>query len=545
MASTAPGQQSSARVFAALVAALACLALAGCGDRIADRIAAGFEQADEALERHRVRPPTGPDSDRPWQVLRDESRPYLGLAPIRTEAARLPPELDAEILIPRSAFPPGHTAVRDAFAASTGLQVRLAGEPVRIVTSLTAPDIAPEDGVGFLAFVNPDVEPLPWVGSASAFLDAWTGEAGYTWSWDGERVTVHRRISKVWTVNALAGPQQWSLAVSSSASGGGGGVSGGNEQSVAAEYVDDPFEEVRQSLHVAGEGKVILDISPSTGRVRAIGPPGAVAQVESALHELNRTTLRPLALTFSMYRITHRNRRTFELGIAGILRDVGNGFADIDVEIGGDTGLVIGTPAAGSTEDDVFGAVLKALRDVGSVRRLLSVDVPSLNGRPAQFYDLRDRVYLSEVSVTSQDDSGNTETSLQTATVSEGILISYRAQIIAHDEMLARIAINLLDPAEIRNFAVQDLTIQQPEQARRAIVSSQSIRTGEILVLTGFSDHLQAGEDRVGAGLLGESRWDADRRMTEQIMLVTARIGRPLGIVEESPGIAPMADASR
>ncbi len=533
---------------AALAVAAACLALAGCADLMADRIAAELEQADETIEKYRVRPPTGRGPDRPWQVLREESRPYLGLAPVRGRSSRLPPDLDIEIVVPRSPVPLSDTAVRDAFAVSTGLSVRLVGESVRlpVVSSPVTPDAAakrqPEVGAGFLVHDNPAVEPEPWVGRASTFLDAWAADAGYAWSWDDARVTVHRRITRVWTVNALAGPQEWTLAVSSTGAGGGDGVSGGNEQSVSATYTDDPFEEVRQTLGFAGQGEVLLDMSPSTGRVRAIGTPGAVARVETALRELNRTTLRPLALTFSMYRITHRNRRTFEVGVGGILRDLfnGNGFADIDVAIGGDTGLVVSSPAAGSGEDDTFAAVLRALRDVGSVRRLLSVDVPSLNGRPAQYFDLNDRAYLSEVSITSQAETGNIETSLETATVSEGILISYRAQIVAHDEMLARIAINLLDPAEIRNFSVGDVTIQQPQQSRRAIVSSQSIRTGEILVLTGFADRLQTGVDRLGTGLLGESRWDTDARMIEQVMLVSARIGRPLGIVEESAGLSPM-----
>ena len=521
------------------------------------------ERAEEEAERTSVgiarwlpENPVGRDT-KVFQVLQEESRPHLGLALVPEQRSGLPEELDEAFGLPRGRYT--HEGVARDFEGATGIPVVL-GEAY--VPGAAASAAAVEEGqvtapsvesaglggevVKFLAAPEEDTgqEPLNWSGTISRFLDEWTEEAGFDWEWDAarSRVVVKRSVSRSWIVNALAGKQEWGISVSSAATASAEGVTGGNNQSIQSTFDDDPWQEVRAQLRFAARGECDLDMSESTGRVSVTGLPDAVRRVERQLQELNRTTLLPVEVSFSMFRVEHRKQQSFDLGVAAVLRHIFG--TPLAVGIGGTNGIVIRRPS-NLRGPNTYSATVQALRDIGTVTRLLAVDIPSLNGRPAQFYDLFDRVYLSEYKVTTTEHGVSTE--LTPGTVSEGIMISYRSQIVAHDELLVRIAINILDKAQIETFspdAVQATTLQQPNQGRRAIKSSQSIRTGETLVLTGFADRFVQGSNKIGVGGEGISgvQDDGDRQRVEQVMLVTASIGRPLGIVEESAGIRPVVE---
>ncbi len=97
------------------------------------------------------------------------------------------------------------------------------------------------------------------------------------------------------------------------------------------------------------------------------------------------------------------------------------------------------------------------------------------------------------------------------------------------------------------NVSANQLQIQLPDDfSRRAISSTQAIRSDETLVLTGFADRSSSGSrsSPVGAGFApfpwGGVSGGTDR--SEQVLLVTAQVGRPLGISEmrtqAAPGVA-------
>ncbi len=547
----------SRRTVLLVLAVTSGLAVSACDT--GKEAAEAAKSAGSAMTKWLPQSPAGRE-ERVFQVLKEEDRPHLGLALLERRRKGLPEALDVEF-----SFPLGDTVTHESIAndlgQTAGLNVILGkafeeggGAPRRIGEAGEAGQPPPEaaarpagsefawlglESGGGLPVVN-------WHGRVSEFLDAWTEAAGYDWEWNEVRgVVVHRSVSRSWTVNALAGGQQWNVGVNSDASSSGSGdggatVAGGNSQSITATYQDDPWKEVRGRLEFAAAGEARLQLTQSTGRVAVTGTPGAVRRVEEALRELNRTTLRPVRLTFSMFRVEHNNQQSFDLGISAVLRHLFG--QDIGIGINATDGLVIRRPGHVRGQNS-YRAAVNALRQVGSVSRIMSVDVPTLNGRPAQFYDLLDKVYVAEYEVVALENTQNAVTTQITpGTVTEGIMISYRAQIVAHDEMLVRIAVNILDSADIKDFDTGEVVVQQPTQGRRAITSSQSVRTGETLVLTGFADKFAQGGDSLGLGNeeVGTGYRDsgASRRI-EQVMLVTADIGRPLGIVNETPGAAP------
>ena len=184
---------------------------------------------------------------------------------------------------------------------------------------------------------------------------------------------------------------------------------------------------------------------------------------------------------------------------------------------------------------DTFSATLRALQSVGSTSRVLSADVPSLNGKPAQFYELLKTAYLREIS-TKTTQTGS-ETTLKPGEVSSGFALSYTARITAPDEVLVRLAASLRDRPNFAVFGTSQAQIQLPVYADRGVQATQRLRRGETLIVSGFSDRVGSA----GAGGTFDERVplpEGHRRASgfrqEQVLLVTAEVGRPLGVSETS-----------
>ena len=86
---------------------------------------------------------------------------------------------------------------------------------------------------------------------------------------------------------------------------------------------------------------------------------------------------------------------------------------------------------------------MKALNSAGAVSRVLSADIPSLNGKPAQFFELFQEAYLRELRTTAGD--GIAQTELVPGTVSSGFAVSYLPRITGPGEVLVRLFASLRD----------------------------------------------------------------------------------------------------
>jgi len=109
---------------------------------------------------------------------------------------------------------------------------------------------------------------------------------------------------------------------------------------------------------------------------------------------------------------------------------------------------------------------------VGSATRVLSADVPSLNGKPAQFYELLRTAYLAEIKTTASDQG--VETELTPDEISSGFSLSYTARITAPDEVLVRIVAALRDRPTFAVFGGVGTQTQLPvcrEELSRVLVA--------------------------------------------------------------------------
>ena len=219
-------------------------------------------------------------------------------------------------------------------------------------------------------------------------------------------------------VNALAGRQEYRARTSSTGSdrGQGSGASAGQSISTRARF--EPWPEIEAQLEQLVGGGADLSVSPGNASVTVTGTPARVDRVRGYLRHLNRTVLRPVNLSLHVYAVRIERDADYRIGIASLIdRVLGE---SVRVEIGSGRIAIVkpdGLPEGART----LNAALTALQSVGTASRVLSADVPSLNGMPAQFYELLKTAYLAEAEVTSTD--SGTRTSLKPGQINSGFLV--------------------------------------------------------------------------------------------------------------------------
>ena len=464
-----------------------------------------------------------------------ERRPYVGLTLIDPDPrAGLPPRfrsVDA-VTLPLAGI--GAAAVLVArIEAATGLAVRFTGPPRRVdeTTGGNTPvtllgeagrdEMSPDGGI--------------WTGPLDALLDAWTEPSGYEWRYDTDRqgIEIVRRRSAVFHIHALAGTMRYTVSAStqdSAAGGDGGGSGGGNltSQTISTETDYDPWPEIEGQLKGLLDPGTRLSVAPSSGSVTVSGTPRDIARARAYLGYLNREVLRPVTLSVHVYSVRVEREADYDLGLSfSIAQLLGEA---LRVSVGGNAVALI-KPSPDGESGDTLSATVKALNRAGAVSRVLSADIPSLNGKPAQFFELFQEAYLRELRTTAGE--GIAQTELVPGTVSSGFAVSYLPRITGPGEVLVRLFASLRDRPSFTAFTSNSQTIQLPAYASRAIQVTQKIGRGETLMVTGFSDR-SAAAGRSGtfdADLpLPEGGRKASTARIEQVLLITADIGAPLGI---------------
>ncbi|MDE0407756.1 MAG: hypothetical protein OXN81_07830 [Alphaproteobacteria bacterium] len=503
---------------------LLCAALlTGCGWDVLERARGETDEAERRLTELKAA-----DAPRFSTIRLVERRPWLGLTREEAEPRHALPvhllEPDA-VTLPLAGIGEAGVLARRVEAA-TGIAVRFTGPPsadggASLPRGLAASGIdplSPDGGV--------------WTGPLDALLDGWTRAAGYAWRHDGDGIEIVRRQAVVFRIHALAGTQRYAASASTDdATGGGDSGDGGGvhtSQSIAAETEYDPWPEIEaQAAALAGPGSVVA-AAPSSASLLVSGRPGDIGRVRAWLAWLNREVLRPVTLSVHVYSVTREEEADYGVGIAAAVSELFGTSAEL--AIGPDSVAVIKPSAA---LGDTLAATVRALSRAGAVSRMLSADIPSLNGKPAQFFELYKEAYLRESRTTAGE--GIAQTELVPGTVSSGFAVSYIPRITGPGEVLVRLFASLRDRPVFREFASGGHAIQLPAYASRAVQVSQKIGRGETLLVTGFTGRSAEAE---GAGtfhedlpLPGGGRRALALR-TEQVLLVTAQIGAPLGISE-------------
>ena len=520
--------------------ALLLAALSGCG--LAEVERAQLETGEVARQVSALRdsglgaPQAGP---RLSTVRLIERRPYVGLTRIEPDArADLPARYrraDA-VTLPLTDIDDA-AVLAGRIEAATGLAVRFIGPPRQAGDTKTGDTRGGARPGGIPGAAGRDrLSPDGgiWTGPLDGLLDSWTEPSGYEWRYDADRkaIEIVRRRSAVFHIHALAGKQHYAVSASTqdNAAGGEGG-SNLTSQSISTETEYDPWPEIEGQLKELLEPGTRLSVAPSSASVTVSGVPRDIARVRAFLGYLNREVLRPVTLSVHVYSVRVEREADYDLGLSfSVARLLGTA---LRFSVAANTVALIKPGSGEPGGDDTLSATVRALNRAGTVSRVLSADIPSLNGKPAQFFELFKEAYLREQRTTVGE--GIAQTELVPGTVSSGFAVSYLPRITGPGEVLVRLFASLRDRPSFTAFTTANQTIQLPAYASRAIQVTQKIGRGETLMVTGFSDR-SASAGRSGTFdadvPLPEGGRKAATARIEQVLLVTADIGAPLGIAE-------------
>ncbi len=465
-----------------------------------------------------------------------DRHPYIGAARIEADPREGLPEFvqgQAAVVLPQRGM------VSDA--ALAGQIEEVTSIPVHFVGRAPVSEEDEAPGAAALTVWRERLGPagVLWSGSLDSLLDGWAEAAGYEWRYDEERrrIEVVRFRSVVFHVHALAGSQAYQAgsSTSDSAETEGGGAQG--DHSLEGEAKFDPWGEIEGQLRVlTGEGTQ-LTVSQSSGSVVVAGLPGDVARVRAYLAHLNNEVLRPVTVSVHVYAVQMNRSADLNLGLTAMIGRLLGEAVGVNAD-GSDGSIAIVRPSVG--EDDTFEATVSALSRSGRISRLLSADVSSLNHKPAQFFDMYKQTYVKEVKIeepqTAADGSQQGRLLVQTpGTVSSGFAFSFVPQITGPDEVLLRLFVSMQDRAEGIQEDPQPGQIQRPRYGTRAVNLVQNLRRGETLVVTGFRTREASRE---GSGTFDETivlpkgGSSGGLAAAEQVLLVSAQIGPPLGVSE-------------
>ena len=508
------------RLSAGCVAAAAVVGLAGCGglSETEDAARADADAARQELEGLRG----GAEAD--WSSLRVSRRPWLAFERIeQTSRERLPVGLTGQSAVTLPLSDVRDDAVLAArIEAAAELAVRFVGPPSGNV-------------VGFTQSLRDGWTPAGgiWTGPLDRLLDVWCDAGGYEWRVaDGELLVV-RQKTVTFAINALSGRQEYSTRTASQDTSGGEGSSGTASQSITSRSVFNPWPEIVEQITRLGGDGAVLGVSESNGSVTMSARPGSLQRVRAYLAYLNREILRPLTISAHVYSVKFDRAADYEVGISGLIEKLFG--ARFNIEVGSGQIAIVKPMRRPEPGGYAVRATVKALQSLGTASRVLSADIPSLNGKPAQFYELLKTAYLKEIKTTSTETS--TQTTLTPGEVRSGFSLSYTARITAPDEVLVRLVASLRDRPQFAVFGTDDAQIQLPVFGDRGVQATQRLRRGEALVVSGFTDRASSRE---GTGTFDpfvpapEGRRRASSSRSEQVLLLTADIGEPLGISETS-----------
>ena len=509
------GAQPGCSIAASLpsLALATLLALSGCGlTAVEDARDEAEAVAREAAAAVRAAMP-----EQRYVTVRRVDRPYVGLEPVEEDRRGTLPErfLTRNAVTLPLAGAGDETVLASRIEAATGLAVRFVGAARE------------QDGAVFAVPDGLSPNGNIWSGPLDRLLDGWTEAAGHEWRYDADagRIEIVRSLAAVFRVNALAGAERHGASSSTQDRAGDEGSGSLSAQSIASETVYDPWPEIEAQLAALVGEDTTVAVSPAGASVTVNGAPRDVRRVRGFLGYLNREVLRPVTLSVHLYsvRFERETDHGLDLSVSHLLG------SSVGLTVAGDAVSVIRP----SGIEDTLTATVRALSRAGTVSRVLSVDIPSLNGKPAQFLELVNEAYLKELRTTAGE--GVAQTELVPGTVSSGFALSYLARITGPDEVLVRLSASLRDRPRFATFTSDGHTIQLPAHGGRAIQVTQKIGRGETLMVTGFSDRsaVSSREGSVDADVPAPLGGRSARLVrSERVLLIAADIGAPLGITE-------------
>ena len=340
---------------------------------------------------------------------------------------------------------------------------------------------------------------IQFSGKLSALLNMVAAHFNIAWYYNKEKITIDYVVNKSFDVPALPVIANMSFNVGTGTSSSDENSRIASIQSATTNSITDIWQDVQNGL-----SKIIkvnnstndFTVSISTGVVTVSADPNTVKRVANYIKHLNKRLQDQVAISVKVYSVGLRDADSYEFDILGLFEQAGKygiGFG----QLGNESNLSVSTEGAGGIgwalldNDSGFsgsGALFQALSERGDVTVVTSASVTTLNGVPVPLQVGQERDYVSEIEVTTNDDSVTTE--ITTNTVSAGFNLHLIPLIGRDGNLTLQFGMNISELAGTESgfdtFTANGQTVQLRRINQRNFVQQVKIPHKKTLVLAGF-----------------------------------------------------------
>ncbi len=356
-------------------------------------------------------------------------------------------------------------------------------------------------------------------------LDAIAAKTNLWWKYQSDgRVSFYRQETSHFRIDQYAGSTTLKSSINSSTSGGQQGEGTSSQTSSSHSYSFDrdlgkPMDQLLKGIKSIASEDAKVEVLPALSMVAVTDTPRKLRIVENFIDESNSTAGKMIRLDIELWELITTDESNY--GIEQSIKYAKNDFElKIDgVPVGdaaklGGLGLSIGDGSFKGTE-----MALKALQGTKSLslKKSITTTVPNNDVIPVQF--VNEKKYADKI---DQSVSGDVVTqSASTDTTTNGIVFLASPRVNSDGTIAVRIVtdvstLNAIDPLEVGNTQLQ-LT----DRTVTAMVSARNIRSGETMVMTGFEQVIDNGQNQ---SVLGDLLWmfggNDSNAKTRSVMLV-------------------------
>lgn len=388
---------------------------------------------------------------------------------------------------------------------------QVTGTPVVLTPDVFAPpDCSGGDGCAGASGLDAsrDRIEINYSGPLRGLLDEVTTRYGLAWRHEDGRVLVSRLVTRVFELHVLPGRTEVEASVGGkakasekavgaitvgSALGGaaptsGGGSSGGGSsdvsqgmtRSMSLSHWDSVMEMVQSMLSPVGR----VAGSASSGVLTVTDTPESVSRVARYVEAENARATRQVALYVRVLSLDREDSSSFGLNLEGLLNTSGVSASLLTPDlVTGAAGTLSLNLLRSSLADSR--AVLDAIANRVRGSSVTSASVVTLNGHPAPIQVTRTEGFLRQVSTTVVPDGGAT-TSLVPGQVTTGFLMTVTPRVIGENRIVLSYMVDLSSLIGFVTEASGGQSIRVPNLDERSFSQSVAVRSGDVLVISGF-----------------------------------------------------------
>lgn len=339
---------------------------------------------------------------------------------------------------------------------------------------------------------------VDYVGPLSGLLDRVSSQVGADWEYRGGRIKFLGAQTVTYTIWALG-----SSAKTSSSVGGGGSSSvfgaaspATTERSINADY----WKDLRAGLEaIIPTNGARYSVNQSNGTIVLTAYQNVQERVADYVARENARLSRQVAVKVDVLAFAAEDNDTRSANLGLVMANAATGFglnmasAANQISDGVNIGTQILENSNNVTEDfSGSSAVLRALSSRGKVSMLKSVSVMAMNNAPTPISIMSEKAYLAGTSSTTDGQTGETSTEVETGVVNNGMNMVVTPRILSSGEVNLDYTMNLSTLTNLEKFETDSMSVQLPEVETRNIMQSVNMESGSTMVIAAYNEQRNA-----------------------------------------------------